>query len=249
MKLTFDDGVALVSGGSGGIGSAIVSSLAESGVPVAFTYNRGKQVADELMRAAGVGPNRVTGYRWSGSGFREAAELVRRVTDEMGPIRYLVAAAGRAQEAAFHTLTEDHAKELIDTNLTSVIGLARAVATPMMKSGSGRIVFIGSVSGSRGIKGHTVYAATKAALEGLTRSLAREAGPFGVTVNCVAPGLVETPMTESMPAAARKGWLDRIPLGRPCRPGEVARSVGFLLSREAAYVNGQTLTIDGGLSA
>jgi 3-oxoacyl-[acyl-carrier protein] reductase len=119
----------------------------------------------------------------------------------------------------------------------------------MMKAGFGRVVLLGSVSGSHGIPGHTVYAATKAGLEGFCRALAAEVGSFGVTVNCVAPGFIETPMIAGMPERARKGWLARIPVGRLGSPEDVAPLVEYLLSAEASYVTGQTIAIDGGLSA
>jgi 3-oxoacyl-[acyl-carrier protein] reductase len=170
------------------------------------------------------------------------------VRADLGPIRYLVSCTGLAQQAAFHRLTEPEIRTLVDVNLLGTIAIARAVVTPMMKSGAGRIVLVGSVSGGRGIAGHTVYAATKAAVEGLTRALAREAGPFGVTVNCVAPGLVATAMTDGMPAKTREDWLRRIALGRPARPEEIAAVVAFLLAGESAYVTGQTVVVDGGIS-
>jgi 3-oxoacyl-[acyl-carrier protein] reductase len=147
-----------------------------------------------------------------------------------------------------HNLDEATWRALIDVNLTSTVALVRAAVPAMQRAGAGRVVILGSVSGSRGIAGHTVYAATKAAIEGLVRSLAREAGPFGVTVNCVAPGWIESPMLDGVDDKARREWLRRIPLGRFGQPEDVAAVVAFLLSSAAGYVTGQTWTIDGGLS-
>jgi NAD(P)-dependent dehydrogenase (short-subunit alcohol dehydrogenase family) len=245
--LSYGEGGALVTGGSGGIGSAIVAALARAGVPVGFTYRSGGERAEEIIRAQGA-QARIATYPWSSSKATDAAELLKQVEADLGPIRHLVHCAGVSQEAALHTLSEEQWLGIIDTNLTASVALVRQVLFPMVKSGFGRIVLLGSISGLRGIRGHTVYAATKAGLDGLARSLAQECAPFGVTVNSVAPGYIDTPMLDSIPERIRKEIKGRIPVGRLGRPEDVAHVVCFLLSEQAAYVTGQTWVVDGGLS-
>jgi NAD(P)-dependent dehydrogenase (short-subunit alcohol dehydrogenase family) len=239
MKLSFAPGAALVTGGSGGIGSSVVRTLAATGVPVAQTYHRHKESAVEGVPA----------FPWLTSSADEAARLVAQVEGEVGPIRYLVASSGIAQECAFFRLGEPEWLDIVSTNLTANLALVRAVVAPMMKAGFGRIVLMSSLSGVRGIAGHTVYAASKAGLDAFARSLAKECGSFGVTVNTVAPGFIDTPMLHALTDDRRRNLAAGIPLNRFGTPDEVTGVVGFLLSEQAAYVTGQTWGVDGGLSA
>jgi NAD(P)-dependent dehydrogenase (short-subunit alcohol dehydrogenase family) len=250
MELTYGEGVALVAGGSGGIGADIATSLADVGVPVALTFNRNRGAADALVEklSASAEGYKARAYPWSGSSEDEANRLVAQVTEDCGPIRFLIVASGISQQSAFHTLEEAQWRSIIDIDLNAAISLTRAVITPMMKSGSGRVLFLGSVAGRRGIQGLSVYAAAKAGLEGLTRGVAREAAPFGVTVNCVAPGFIETPMIAEMPEKVKQRWIRSTPVGRFGLPKDVTPLVCLLLSEQATYVTGQTWVVDGGLS-
>ncbi len=248
MILTYASGAALVTGGSGGIGSAVASLLAAEGVPVGITYHTRRDRAEETVRLAGEGA-RVAAYPWSSAAIEDAARLVQAAERDLGKLAYLVSCHGIAQASAFHAAPEAEWRGILETNLTSTVALARVMVGPMMRAGAGRIVLVTSVSGLRGLPGHTVYAATKAGLHGFVRSLAQECAAFAVTVNAVAPGFVDTPMLAHVPEKTRKTLVQRIPMGRLGTPEDVAHVVRFLLSEQASYVTGQTWVVDGGFAS
>jgi len=229
---------ALVTGGSRGIGAAIVRELAHAGASVVVGYRSG--VAEANALAAEVGARAVQA---DVSSPEEAARLV----EDAGDLDVLVNNAGLTRDGLLARMSDDDWREVIETNLSSVFYTCRAVARPMMKKRAGAIVNVSSIVGLRGNFGQTNYAASKAGIIGFTKSLARELGSRGVRVNVVAPGYVQTRLTDVIPAEAKELMLQNTPLGRLGDPLDVARAVRFLCSDEASFITGEVLLVDGGL--
>ena len=242
-----DGRISLVTGGSRGIGAAICDELAAAGAVVAVNYARNADAAAavcERIAAAGGTAHAVQGDIGSAAG---AAALVEHVESEIGPIGALVNNAGITRDDLIMRLSEESWREVIDTNLGGAFFTCRAVARPMMKRRAGAIVNMSSIVGVRGNAGQTNYAASKAGLLGLTKSLAKELGSRGIRVNAIAPGYIATELTDALPEAARDAILGATPLGRLGEPEDVARAVRFLVSDAAAFVTGDVLAVDGGL--
>jgi 3-oxoacyl-[acyl-carrier protein] reductase len=225
---------ALVTGGSRGIGRAVALALAAAGARVAVNYARSAAAAEEL---AGDVARR-----------DEAEALVAGVLERWGRLDVLVNNAGITRDGLILRMKDEDWDQVVATDLTGPFYCVRAAARAMLRQRSGRIVNVASVSALGGNAGQANYAAAKAGLIGLTRAVARELAGRGVTVNAVAPGWIETDMTSGMPAAAVEQVRSRIPLGRLGRPEDVAQAVLYLASPAAAYVTGQVLVVDGGLS-
>jgi len=240
--------VALVTGGSRGIGRAIVEELSSAGFSVGFTYARNHDAADALATQLNAnGQNKTTAYEADVRDFARAQDVVREVSDALGAVDVLVNNAGIRRDAALHNMDVADWADVIDTNLGGVFNYCRAVVSQMIRRG-GVIINVSSVSGLTGLAGQVNYSASKAGVVGLTKALAREVGRFGIRVNAIAPGLVETDMVEGMSDAAKKQLLARIPSGRMGTTSEVAKAVRYLASDDASYITGQVFTIDGGLS-
>jgi len=242
-----DGRIALVTGGSRGIGAAICDELAAAGAVVAVNYARNADAAAavcERIAAAGGTAHAVQGDIGTADG---AAALVEHVESDIGPIAALVNNAGITRDDLIMRLSEESWREVIDTNLGGAFFTCRAVARPMMKRRAGAIVNMSSIVGVRGNAGQTNYAASKAGLLGLTKSLAKELGSRGIRVNAIAPGYIATELTDALPEAARDAILGATPLGRLGEPEDVARAVRFLVSDAAAFVTGDVLAVDGGL--
>jgi len=241
------DKVALVTGGSRGIGRAIVASLAAAGCKVAAvaTSERSAEAGAEAARAAG---GEGKGYVADVTDAARAAEVVDDVMGTWGRLDILVNNAGVTRDNVLMRMSDDDVNQVIDTNLKGALFYSRAVTRPMMKARSGAIVNISSIVGITGNAGQSNYAAAKAGIFGMTRSLASELGGRGIRVNAVAPGYIQTDMTADLPEAVKEASIQRIPLGRLGDAEDIARGVLFLVSDEASYVTGTTLVIDGGMS-
>ncbi len=237
--------VALVTGGTGGIGTSIIQRLAQTGHRVATNYRDEDRARawQEKMRAAGVEVALAPG---DVSSPEQAQALVEQIQRDLGPIEVLVNNAGITRDSTFHRMTPLQWNEVIGTNLNSCFNVTRPVIEGMRERKWGRIVQISSINGLKGQYGQANYAAAKAGMHGFTISLARENARFGVTVNTVSPGYVATDMVMSVPEEVRAKIVAEIPTGRLGTPNEIAYAVSFLVAEEAAWITGSNLDINGG---
>jgi 3-oxoacyl-[acyl-carrier protein] reductase len=240
----------LVTGGSRGIGRATVLTLAQAGANVAFTYSNNQVAAAEVLSEATGADGHVIALQANVRDYGQARQVLEKVQKELGDLDGLVLNAGITRDGMLAMMTEENWDEVIATNLKGIFNYARASVYSMMRQRTGRIICISSVSGGRiGVAGQTNYGATKAAQIGFVKSLAKEVAPYGITVNAVAPGFIETDIWQSIPEAKHTSLVKSIPLGRLGQPEEVAAVIRFLLSDEASYITGNVVEIDGGLSA
>ncbi|PAP75255.1 3-oxoacyl-[acyl-carrier-protein] reductase [Rubrivirga marina] len=245
MTLDLSGKTVLVTGGTRGIGRAIVDAAAAAGANVAFTYRSSSDTADALV--AELGDDKALGIQADAASADDAAAAVQAVLDKWGAIDGLVVNAGITRDGLMIRMDAEAWQAVIDTNLTGAFHVAKAAYRPMMKQRAGSIVTISSVVGVMGNAGQANYAASKAGLIGFTKSLARELAGRGVRANVIAPGYVETDMTADLGPAAEK-LMGQIPLGRLGQPDDIAAAVLFLLSDAAAYVTGQVICVDGGMA-
>ncbi len=240
--------VALVTGGSRGIGRAVVARLAEDGYDVAFCYRSDSAAAHAAAGAAEAAGARVHHRQVDVADFAQVKEFVTGAEKEVGPLSAVVTSAGITRDRPLALMSEDEWHGVVDTNLTGTYNVCRAAVYPLMRRRRGAIVTLSSIAGVHGNATQTNYAASKAGIIGFTRSLAQEVGRYGIRANVVAPGLIDTDMTAGLPAEVTERHLASIPLGRAGTPREVADLVSFLVSDRAAYLTGQVVELNGGLS-
>jgi 3-oxoacyl-[acyl-carrier protein] reductase len=236
----FEGQVALVTGASRGIGAAIALELAQRGLKVVGTGTTDDSAA-KITSALSAG----RALNVNDAAAVEA--LIDEIVQAYGAIHVLVNNAGITRDTLAMRMKDDDWDAVLDTNLKAVFRLSRAVIRPMMKQRYGRIISITSVVGASGNAGQANYAAAKAGVAGMTRALARELGSRNITVNCVAPGFIETDMTASLPEAQQQALLQQIPLGHLGKPADIAHAVSYLASPQASYVTGQELHVNGGM--
>ncbi len=232
--------VAVVTGGSRGIGEAISKKLKADGYEVAATYAGNDEKAAAFTAETGIKT-----YKWNVGDYDESAAGLAQVEADLGPIEVVVANAGITRDAFFHKMTPQQWKEVIDTNLTGVFNTVHPVWGGMRDRGFGRIIVISSINGQKGQAGQVNYAATKAGDLGIVKSLAQEGAAKGITANAVCPGYIATEMVMAIDESIREKIIAGIPAGRLGTPEEIARCVTFLTSEDAGFINGSTISANG----
>jgi acetoacetyl-CoA reductase len=233
--------VAIVTGGTRGIGAAISEALIREGHTVAANYGGNHDAAREFAAHSGAHV-----YAWDVSDFEACKAGVAQVEAELGPVEVLVNNAGITRDGTLHKMSPERWQEVIQTNLSSCFNMCRAVIEGMRERQYGRIVNIGSINGQAGQYGQVNYAAAKSGIHGFTKALAQEGASQGITVNAIAPGYIETSMVAAVPDRVLEKIVAGIPVGRLGQPEEIARGVVFLVAPEAGFITGSTLSINGG---
>lgn len=254
------DKVAIVTGGSRGIGRGIVKAFAEQGASVAFTFNSNREAAESLIVEVGIkhretyvnDPSsyhnpKLNLYQSNAADFNQAQELVNKVLRDFGKIDVLVNNAGITRDNLLMRMSEEDFDKLVEINLKSVFNLTKATQRSFLKARRGSIINVSSIVGIKGNAGQSNYAATKAGIIGFSKSIALEFGSRNIRCNVVAPGFIETDMTSSLPEHVVNEWTKKIPLRRTGKPEDIANACVFLASDLSAYITGQILVVDGGL--
>ena len=242
-----DGRVSLITGGSRGIGKAISMQFASQGIRVAVNYISNRDAADKVVKLVEDAGSSAVAVQGDVTKRADVERIFAKTSEALGPVEILVNNAGIISDSLLMRMSDEDWDSVIDLDLRSVFLCTREAIRTMIRSRWGRVINIGSVVGLRGNSGQANYAAAKAGMVGFTQSIAKEVASRNITVNCVAPGYVETDIVEDLPKDLKQAIMDRVPIGRFGYPEEIAGMVGFLASDAASYITGQAIAVDGGL--
>lgn len=246
MKL-LEGKVAVITGGSRGIGRGIVEIFAQHGAQVAFTYSSSSETSEKLAEELNQQGAKVKAYKSDAASFEDAQKLIDTVLEDFGTIDILINNAGITKDNLLMRMSEEDFDQVIEVNLKSVFNMTKAVQRTMLKQRKGSIINMSSVVGVKGNAGQANYAASKAGIIGFTKSIALELGSRNIRCNAIAPGFIETEMTDKLDENTVQGWRNAIPLKRGGSPQDIANVCVFLASDLSDYVTGQVLNVDGGM--